>query len=82
MIPTEMRGGVSLSGFAHRSRKIKVGHQKADSRTERLYISCNDEASPRSPHDLGCPNFGRDYYGNDAPHSLEHGVPKVFRVRW
>ena len=55
--------------------------QQADGRTERLWVACNDEAGPGFPHDLGCPHFGRDHYRNAAPHSLEHRVTKVFRVR-
>ena len=60
VIPAETRGCVS-SGFAHGSREVEAGGQPADGRTEWLWIPRNDEARPRCPHDLGCPDFRRDY---------------------
>ena len=80
VIPAETGGCVS-SGFAHGSREVEVGGQPADGRTERLWVPRDDEAGLGFPHDLGCPDFRRDYYRNAASHSLEHGITKVFRVR-
>src|SRR5262252_10801303 len=74
--------GVPSSGFAHRSSEAEVGDQQADGRTEWLWFPRNDEAGRGLPHDLGCPDFRRDYYRNAASHSLEHSITKVFRVRW
>ena len=46
VIPGEMRGGVSSSGFAHRSGEAEVGGQQADGRTERLRSPVTTRPAP------------------------------------